>query len=78
MFCDYCDCASCYNGSDGMFHAQTVHGSWICDICYLYDLCTAKGLLRSFNGPCPNKDCPHRPTLITPWIKYDLRKNYHH
>jgi len=67
-FCDYCDCEDCQNGTEYISHAQTVDGKWICDVCYLYDLCTADGPKRGAL-PCENKDCVHRPKLVSEWTK---------
>jgi len=68
-FCDFCDCSDCKTGDNGLFkiyHANTSEGKWICDICYAYDVCTS-GPNRSFNGPCKDKLCEHRPKLISEW-----------
>ena len=70
MFCDYCDCEGCQFGDKLSYHAQTAHGAWICHTCYTYDVCTEDGPMRSRSGPCKEKDCPHRPMLITDWIKF--------
>lgn len=69
MFCDFCTCSDCQNGTERLHHAQTADGSWICEICYLYDECTT-GPLRSSTGPCDNKDCIHRPTIVSEWTIY--------
>ncbi len=69
-FCDYCECDDCTYGNDRISHAKTSDNDWICDICYTYDLCTSTGPLRNKNGPCKNKDCIHRPVLITKWIDF--------
>lgn len=76
MFCDYCDCNDCVYGSSMTSHAQTAHGAWICDACYLYSLCVGRGPMRSRSGPCKNMNCPHRPTIVTEWIKYEQNHNY--
>ena len=67
-FCDFCDCNDCRYGTKYLSHAQTSDGKWICDVCYTYDLCTADGPNRNWSGPCKNKDCQHRPTLVGEWI----------
>lgn len=69
MFCDFCECEECKYGIDRLYHAQTADGSWICDVCYTYDLCTS-GPLRNPQGPCDNKDCSHRPRIVSDWIKF--------
>lgn len=65
-FCDYCDCRQCRTGISLMplHHAKTVHGDWICEVCYLYDECAQHGI-----NPCENKDCIHRPRLISDFEK---------
>lgn len=71
MFCDFCTCEMCQTGADDyleLFHAQTVDGQWICDICFSYDQCTT-GPNRNPNGPCENNECEHRPRLITEFMK---------
>jgi hypothetical protein len=60
-FCDYCTCTDCKNGKSYLSHAQTASGNWICDVCYTYDLCP--------NGPCADKNCSHRPKLISGFQK---------
>lgn len=79
-FCDFCNCEQCRNG--GMFsstlplhHAQCNDDRWICEVCYLYDVCTS-GPNRSKHGPCETKDgeldieCQHRPKLVSKWIPF--------
>ena len=69
-FCNYCSCSDCQYGTTYLYHAETINGDWICDVCYLYDECViAKIKLNQFTGPCPNKDCEHRPKIIGEWIK---------
>ena len=67
-FCDYCSCDDCKYGSYFISHAKTLDGKQICDVCYTYDLCTS-GPNRNSNGPCKEKNCIHRPKLISDWIK---------
>jgi len=67
-FCDYCDCNDCRNGTDMLHHAMTSNDEWICDVCYLYDLCTS-GPNRSPDGPCREKECVHRPKIVSTWTK---------
>lgn len=74
MFCDYCKCKNCQEGCDWLSHAQTDNGTWICDVCYAYDLCMSPGSNRNWKGPCDNKDCEHRPKIISKWIKYEEQK----
>lgn len=69
-FCDYCDCSDCQEGTKYLSHAQTSNNDWICDVCYLYDVCTADGPNRNWNGPCEDTNCIHRPLLISEWIKF--------
>lgn len=69
-FCDFCDCDECKFGADydWFLHAQTNEpDKWICSTCYTYDLCTS-GPNRA-NHPCENKECIHRPKLVTKWSK---------
>lgn len=66
-FCDFCECEDCKNGRKYLKHAQTKNNSWICDVCYLYDVCT-NGPNRNWNGPCKDKNCEHRPKLISNWL----------
>jgi hypothetical protein len=66
MFCDFCKCEDCQNGADWLHHAQTADGSWICDVCYEYDLCTAG---PKYSGPCEDHNCEHRPIIVGDWIK---------
>lgn len=68
-FCDYCDCEDCINGTERLYHAKTKDGSWICDVCYTYDVCM-DGPDRNANGPCTEKHCKHRPILISDWIEF--------
>ncbi len=76
-FCDYCTCEDCRTGwrlglvgrDAAMLHAQTEAGTWICDVCFTYDLCTATGPRRNPNGPCDEERCEHRPALVTGWIE---------
>jgi len=66
-FCDYCKCEVCKNGTSYLKHAPVVGGGgWICDVCFMYDLCTS-GPNRNKDGPCENEDCVHRPRLSGPW-----------
>lgn len=66
-YCDFCTCRDCQFGTKYLSHAQTSDGRWICDVCYTYDLCTS-GPTRNKNGPCEDKNCHHRPKLITGWM----------
>ena len=72
-FCDFCKCEQCRNGGHiggvPIHHAQCSDGQWICEICYTYDVCTS-GPNRSSNGPCKDKDCKHRPKLVSRWIPF--------
>ncbi len=64
-FCNYCNCDDCVNGRDGLLHALTQENTYICDVCYTYDVCT-NGPNRNNNGPCSKTDeCSHRPLLIS-------------
>lgn len=73
LFCNFCDCAMCKYGSEGNVHAQTVQGTWICDTCFRYDVCTSP--LKpgySKNGPCEDINCRHRPRLRTgEWLEFE-------
>ena len=69
-FCDFCTCENCRTGKVGnasLDHAQTEAGTWICDVCFAYDVCTADGPNRNPNGPCDEERCLHRPRLVTEW-----------
>lgn len=68
MFCNFCDCTDCQNGTKLLSHAETKDGKWICDICYYYDMCT-NGPDRADN-PCSGP-CKHRPVLIGHWLKFE-------
>ena len=69
-FCDFCKCQDCQNGRTYLQHARTSTGKWICDVCYLYDMCTAKDAVKVFcQVPCKNKNCVHRPQIVGEWIK---------
>lgn len=67
-FCDFCSCDDCKYGNSiyVLHHAKTQDNKWICDICFEYDLCTS-GPNRNSNGPCKEKNCDHRPKLISDW-----------
>lgn len=67
MFCDFCTCEDCQHGTKYISHAQTITGQWICDVCFLYDLCTSGP--NRVNEPCKDKECRHRPKLISDWTK---------
>lgn len=68
-FCDFCSCDDCKRGQDYLSHAETVDGRFICDVCYLYDLCT-----RTESMPCESDLCAHRPALKTgEWTKMALQ-----
>lgn len=69
-FCDYCTCSDCKSGAPWLVHAQTESGKWICDVCFNYECC-----LRAGYNPC-DKQCSHRPKLISEWIKYDPDQIY--
>lgn len=74
-FCDFCNCQQCQNGYPyEVWHAPTIDGRWICDVCYRYDLCTADGPDRNWNGPCEDFDCIHRPKLSGDWVEKCRRK----
>lgn len=70
MFCDFCNCNTCKYGETWLSHAQVEENTWICDVCYLYDLCT-DGPEKNVLGPCENKSCIHRPKLMSKWIKFN-------
>ena len=74
-FCDFCDCANCKDGAEWLSNASTSDGRRICDVCYVYDLCTSNnnpfGAKRNPDGPCTNKDCEHRPKIIGEWAEYE-------
>lgn len=70
-FCDFCKCSDCLNGSKYISHVETSDNKWICDVCYIYDLCMAVPLSqRDPNGPCKDTNCKHRPKLISEWINF--------
>lgn len=69
VFCDFCDCADCQGGREGLTHAATADGRWICDVCYTYDLCTgANKQVPRAPHPCADKNCAHRPRLISAFV----------
>jgi hypothetical protein len=74
-YCDFCPCDDCKNGAKWISHAKTVNNNWICDVCYLYNVCAAakhkQGILEpgSSTAPCENMNCTHRPKLVSGWIK---------
>ena len=76
-FCDFCNttCTMCQVGERGAFHAHTADGKWVCDTCWLYDLCTSDenpyGVPRNPSGPCEKGDCPHRPKIDGPWVEWE-------
>jgi hypothetical protein len=69
-FCAFCDCDQCQHGDPLVLHCQTEDGSWICDVCWKWDVCTS-GPLRNSNGPCEEANCIHRPKLVGEWIAFD-------
>jgi hypothetical protein len=73
-FCDFCDCGDCQEGAKHLHHAETSDGRWICDCCWLYDMCTMDhnpfGVSRSRSGPCDDRDCPHRPKVVGEWLPW--------
>lgn len=71
-FCDYCSCDTCKNGEYYLAHARTVDGKYICDVCYWFDICRREPFTRKRHQgePCENKNCEHRPKLISKWTKY--------
>lgn len=70
-YCDYCDCEDCVKGTKYIFHAQTSDGRWICDVCYTYDSCIRAKRKNNEEArlPCDDKNCIHRPVLISDWSK---------
>lgn len=68
MFCDFCTCTDCQSGTKYLSHAETNKGTWICDVCYYYDMCTNDP--ENTVGPCREKMCKHRPILMGQWIKF--------
>lgn len=72
-FCDFCSCEDCITGDckHEIFHAKTSDDKFICDVCYTYDVCTS-GSNRSLNGPCEDKECIHRPKIISEWLSNKL------
>ena len=70
MYCDFCDCKDCQNGTEMISHAQTASGNWICDVCYTYEVCLDAKTDKCEKAPCSaNEYCKHRPILIGPWSK---------
>ena len=73
FFCSFCSCEQCKTGDTGIAgfkvtHAQTEDGRWICEVCYTYDVCIdAQRAKGKVTGPCENKDCEHRPKIVTAW-----------
>lgn len=66
-FCDFCSCESCKNGNKWTDNADTSDGRKICEICYFYECCLNAGA----GNPCENKNCEHRPKLISDWRKFN-------
>jgi hypothetical protein len=73
-FCDFCPCEGCRTGERWLFHAQTEDGTWICDVCYDYEVCmdAQRKETGSHNGPCDGP-CTHRPKITSKWT--DLEGN---
>lgn len=72
-FCDFCPCEQCRTGNTGVQgyavnHAQTEDGKWICDSCFLYDVCVRKQRAAGEPvDPCRDKLCSHRPRIVSEW-----------
>jgi hypothetical protein len=66
-FCDFCSCEDCQFGRKNLTHAETSDYKYICDACYYYDLCIDGGCA----APCQDKECQHRPKLISPFVKFN-------
>lgn len=74
-FCDYCKCIDCQTGYSHdsetkevlgkLLHAKTKDNKYICDICYNY----YDGCISATGDVCANKNCQHRPILITHFIE---------
>ena len=64
-FCDFCQCLDCYYGTRLLQHAQTRDGRWICNVCWLYDVCQDDG-----GQPCDSNTCHHRPE-VSLWVAWD-------
>ena len=69
-YCDFCTCDDCQNGNDRLTHAETDSNQWICDICYCYSVCIDAKRNQPINdGPCKDKNCHHRPKLVSEFKK---------
>lgn len=70
-FCDYCDIIDTYTDEEKIYlsRAQSIGGSWICDICYYFLICSNSKNDPNLLGPCRDK-CNHRPQLISKWEKF--------
>lgn len=62
-FCSFCSCIDCRQGNATLLHSKCADGRWICDVCYLYDVCSS-GPDRNPDGPCSKGPCRHRPELV--------------
>lgn len=67
-FCDFCPCSDCKNGASYVSHAKTSTGRWICDVCFLYDICASVTKGKQ-SAPCEDKNCVHRPKIVSKWTK---------
>lgn len=69
-YCQFCDCDDDEgNKRTDLSHAQMLDGNWICDICYYYSICITAKEDPNPISPCREKDCKHRPVLMTSWSK---------
>lgn len=73
MFCDFCKCDSCKFGESHLSNAQTEDDRWICDVCWLYEVCMEAKIAKfgKHDGPCDDRNCEHRPKLKTEWTKFN-------
>ena len=74
MFCDFChvNCGACNNGHDGMYHAETEDGRWICDCCFEYDMCIRATTPDTVDRPCEDVYCIHRPRIVGDWLEFKI------
>ena len=71
-FCNYCKCDDCKNGEENLEHALTEYNDYICDTCYVYEVC--QKFPEGKGNPCDANDpnCTHRPKLLSGWATFKI------